>query len=109
MRLHVQHRNMKNQKGFAMVLLIVFVVVAALAVVGLVLYRQKLNSLTQNENVNQSAVPAQYQAQYQQSGQSVAPIQDANDLNSASASLDSTDTTQLDTQLNQLNSNASSF
>ncbi len=82
---------MKSQKGFIQVLLILGIV-AALAVAGFVLYTQKKNILT--------AVPAQT---------TVAPIQNANDLNSAAASLDSTDTTQLDTQLNQLNSSASTF
>lgn len=99
---------MKNQKGFMAVLLIL-VVVAILAVAGFALYTQKKSSLTQGGSYNPAAVPTQYQGQYQQSGQAVTPIKNANDLNSASTSLDSTDTTQLDTQLNQLNTSGSSF
>lgn len=100
--------KMKNQKGF-MTVLIIIVVVVALAVVGFALYTQKQSSLTQGGSYNPEAVPTQYQNQYKQSGQAVAQVKNANDLNSASTSLDSTDTTQLDTQLNQLNSSISSF
>lgn len=80
---------MKYQKGIIQIILIIGIV-AALAVIGYVLYSQRLNSL-----------PAQYQA--------VAPIQNSKDLSGATTSLDASDVTQIDTELNALNSASSGF
>lgn len=99
---------MKQQKGFIQILLIIGIV-AALGVIGYVFYTQSRNSLTNTSLYNPNAMPTQYQAQYNQSGQVVAPIQNGKDLNSASASLDSTDMTQIDTHLNALNSASAGF
>lgn len=99
---------MKYQKGIIQIVLIIGIV-AALAVIGYVLYSQKLNSLTNSNLYNPGSMPAQYQGEYKASGQAVAPIKDGSDLNSASASLNSTDITQLDAQLNALNSVSSGF
>lgn len=99
---------MQYQKGFIQIVLIAGIVVA-LAVIGYIFYSQKANSLTTSNLYNPSSMPAQYQGQYQQSGQAVAPIQNGSDLNSASASLDSTDTSQIDAQLNALNSASAGF
>lgn len=100
---------MKYQKGLVQYLLIIGIV-AALGIIGYVLYSQRLSSpLTRSNLYNPQAVPTQYQIQYQQSGQAVAPIKNTTDLNSASGSLDSTDVTQIDTQLNALNSASSGF
>lgn len=99
---------MKYQKGLIQIVLIIGIV-AALAVIGYVLYSQKLNSLTGGSLYNPSSIPAQYQGQYEASGQAVAPIQSSKDLSGASTSLDSTNMTQLDAQLNALNSASSGF
>lgn len=97
-----------NQKGVIQIVLIIGIV-AALAVIGYALYLKSKPSLSTTGVYNPSAVPSAYQTQYQQSGQAVAPINNASDLNSAAASLDSTDTTQMNTQLNALNSASSGF
>lgn len=87
---------MKYQKGLIQIVLIIGIF-AALAVIGYVLYSQRLNSLTGGSLYNPSSI------------QAVAPIQSSKDLSGASTSLDSTDVTQLDAQLNALNSASSGF
>lgn len=99
---------MENQKGFIQILLIIGIV-AALGVIGYVFYTQSRTSLTNTSLYNPNAVPTQYQAQYNQSGQAVAPIQNSKDLKGAAASLDSTDMTQIDAHLNALNSASAGF
>ena len=98
----------KNQKGVIQIILIIGIV-AALAVIGYALYLKNKPTLSTTGIYNPSAVPSAYQNQYTQSGQAVAPIQNSSDLNSAAASLNSTDTTQLDTQLKALDSASSGF
>ncbi len=92
-----------NEKGLIQVLIAVGIV-ALVAFIGYMVYVQNLN-----KQAAVSAVPSPYQAQYQQAGQTVGSIQNSADLNTASASLDSTNTTQLDTNLNALNSASSGF
>lgn len=101
-------RNQKYQKGIVQILLVIGIVVV-LGVIGYVLYSQKMNSLPKTSFYNPAAVPTQYQTTYQQSGQAVAPIKNGSDLSSANTSLNSTDMTQLDTQLNALNTASSGF
>lgn len=96
---------MKNQKGFIQILLIGGVIIA-LAVAGYWFYSQKLNLRT---GVNSLGGNPFLQTQNQPSVDQVAPVQNANDLNKVSASLDSQDTAQIDSQLNQLNSASSGF
>lgn len=84
-------------------------IVAAVGVIAYVLYSQKINSLPTTSVYNPQAVPTQYQTTYKQSGQSVTPINNNSDLNSASTSLDSTDMNQFDAEMNQLNSASSGF
>lgn len=87
---------LKNQKGFAQILLIVGIA-AVVAVIGyLVLSRKGISNIP-------------YVGNNQPQTETVAPIQSANDLNNASANLDSTDTTQIDAQLNQLDSASTGF
>lgn len=98
-----------NNKGFVQVALVAGIVIA-LGVIGYILYFQKTNSSLMNSNLyNPQAVPSAFQDQYQASGQEVTAIKNANDLDSASASLDATGTTEIDTQLNALNSASSGF
>lgn len=85
-------------------MILVVGIVALLTFIGYMLYTQ---SLVKQAAV--SAIPSPYQAQYQQAGQAVVPVNDAAGLSSASTTLDSTDTAQLDTQLNALNSASSGF
>lgn len=99
---------MKYQKGIVQILLIVGIV-AALGVIGYVIYNQRINSLVNSDLYNPNAVPTQYQSQYTQSGQAVAPIHDSKDLNSASGSLDNTDVSQIDVELKALNSASAGF
>ena len=81
-----------NQKGFAPILLIA--IIAVVAVTGYLLFVNKGNiAITPSNTVT---------TQNQQ-------IQNDNDLNAAANDLDNTDTGQIDTQLNQLNSEASAF
>jgi flagellar basal body-associated protein FliL len=89
----------KTQKGLIQTLILVAVVVLilALAAVGyLMLGRNR-----------QAGNPLQNFGTLNQPQNQVAPINSANDLNSASNSLDATDTTQIDTQLDQLDTEAS--
>ena len=101
---------MKNQKaslrsqGFVQILLIGGVILA-LAVLGYVFYFRKLGAKV-------SGLPSPntgYSLQQTQPSAQIAPVQNANDLNKVSASLDAQDTTQIDSQLNQLNSASSGF
>lgn len=82
-----------NQKGFAPILIIA--IIAVVAVVGYFLFVQRGNIATAPSSNTAST-------QYQK-------IQNDNDLNTASSDLDNIDTSQIDTQLNQLSSDTSSF
>lgn len=86
-----QKASLRSQ-GFVQILLIVGIV-AALGVIGYVLFSKKISIQTPNFNL----------------GSSVPPIQNASDLNKASASLDSASTAQMDTELNALNQASSGF
>lgn len=99
---------MKYQKGVIQILLIIGIV-AALGVIGYVLYTQRMNTLPQTSFYNPKEVPTQYQTTYQQSGEAVAPINSGSDLNSTTTSLDSTDMTQIDAELNALDTASSGF
>ena len=100
---------MKNQKGFIIVVLTVLVVVAALAVIGYGFYIKNKSFLMQTGSGSQTPVAVQNKDQNKQAVKTAAPIQNAGELDSVSTGLDSTDTTQLDTQLDLLNSGTSSF
>jgi len=96
---------MKNQKGFLQ-LIIILVVAAALVVMGYaVLNKNKLNKTP----VAQATVPPQYQAQYNEGRQEAPSVKTKSDLDVAAKSLDDTDTTEINTMLNQLNSASSGF
>lgn len=81
-----------NQKGFAPILIIA--IIAVVAVAGYFLFVQRKNIATTPSNTAST--------QYQK-------IQNNNDLNTVANDLDNTDTGQIDTQLNQLSSDSSSF
>ncbi len=95
----------KNQKGFAQVLLILGIV-AALAVIGFVLYKQNTMKLASQKP---TSVPEAYQTQYQESADSVAPVENTSDLTTVSTTIDTTDTTQMDADLDSLSTDLSSF
>lgn len=80
----------KNQKGSTAILILV-----AIAVVAVIAYFL----LTQKGKV--TTVPT--------TGQNYPAIQSNSDLNKAASNLDSTDTKEMDSQLNQLSSDSSSF
>ncbi len=79
----------KNQKGFAPVLIIAVIAVTVVAVYFL---------LTQNGKITTPADNSNYSA-----------IQSAGDLSNAASDLDNIDINQVDMELDQLNSDASSF
>lgn len=81
-----------NQKGLAPILLIA--TIAVIAVAGYFLFVKKGNIATTPSNTTGT--------QNQQ-------IQNDSELNAAASDLDNTDTGQVDTQLNQLSSEASAF
>ncbi len=89
---------MKNQKGFIQILLIGGVIVV-LAALGYIFYSQKMGVKVPNYSLQQT----------QPSEAQIAPVQNSSDLDKISASLDAQDTTQIDSQLNQLNSASSGF
>lgn len=81
-----------NQKGFAPILIVAIIAIVAIA--GYFLFVQRGNIATTPSNTAST--------QYQK-------IQNDSDLNTAASDLDNTDTSQIDTQLNQLSSDASTF
>lgn len=84
----------KNQKGFAPILTLV--VIAVVAIAGYLFFAgTTANTPSQQQN--------------QQANQNVPAIQNSSDLNTAANDLDNIDTGQIDTELNQLNSDASTF
>ena len=85
-----------NQKGFAAVLIII-AVVAVIAVAAVFLLTQK------------GGLSTFVGTGPQQTAQNVPAINNPSDLNAASSNLDNTDTTQLDKEMNQLNTDISSF
>lgn len=97
---------MKNQKGSILIFLAVGILIA-LGVIGYVLYGSKLGLTPKSNLYNPNSVPVQYQGSYNESGQSVEAINSSGDLDKASASLDATDTTQLDAELKALDSASS--
>lgn len=82
----------KNQKGLSSTLLII-AVVAVIAVVGII-FLKKQSNIGLNKPIPQT-------------GQS--SIQNSSDLNSASADLDNTNIDGLDSELNQVSSDASNL
>ncbi len=83
---------------------------AALAVIGYVVYFQKNGyGLSKNSFFNPADVPSEFQTTYQKSGRSISPVKNAGDLNNVSASLDSTDVSQIDAELKALNSASIGF
>ena len=92
---------MKNQKGLVQLILVI-AIVGILTFIGYMLY-------VQNQSPEVTAVPSAYQAQYTEAGNSVTPVENSSDLDSAAASLDAEDTAQIDAELNKLNSASSGF
>jgi predicted PurR-regulated permease PerM len=82
----------KKQKGLSLILLIT-AVIAVIVVAGIIFLKKQSNT-----ELNQ---------QIPQGSQS--SIQNSNDLNAASTDLDNTDIDSLDNELNQVNSDASTF
>ena len=95
-----------NQKGFIQIILIVLLALAIAGVGVFYFLQQKYDSAL---NPPSGSVASQYQQQYQQAVQGVSRINDNSGLNAAASSLDSTDPSQLNIQVNQVNSDASSF
>lgn len=76
-------------------------IVLLLGVIGyLVVFQPKTGNVARN---------TQTPIETSQPSATTAPIQNSDDLNTVSASLDSTDSTQLDAELNKLESETSSF
>ena len=88
-----------NEKGLIQILLVIGIL-AVLGVIGWVLLSPKKTG-----SVVQNYLPSPTVNQDQHS----APINNQSDLKNTSASLDSTDTTQMDAELNALDKDLSSF
>jgi flagellar basal body-associated protein FliL len=84
-----------NRKGFSSILIIILIVVV-LAVASYLAARK-------------GSAPSTFVPDNEPSVTQAAPMQTSKDLDSASAELDSADISGLDTQLNQLNADISSF
>lgn len=93
-----------NQKGIIQLLLVIGIVVA-LGVIGYAIFAKNQTKIS----LSKISVPTAYQMQYQQSANSVAPIQNSADLGKAANSLDAASTAEIDTHLNALNSASSGF
>ncbi|KKQ66969.1 MAG: hypothetical protein US86_C0002G0086 [Candidatus Daviesbacteria bacterium GW2011_GWA2_38_24] len=81
----------KNQKGFSLIFIIVFIAVVVVA--GYFLLAPKKGKYTATPSGNRSS----------------STIQSSSDLDTAANDLDNTDTSQVDTELNQLSSDTSAF
>ena len=89
-------RQTRNQKGFSPIF--------AIVIVGVVIVIIALFLTTQT-----GSLPIFEKAGNQQVGQNVPSIQSSNDLNKVASDLDNTDMSQFDKELNQLDSDISSF
>ena len=94
-----------NQQGLVQILLILGIV-AAVGVIGYVLFNQ---SKIKKESLKIVNVPEAYKSQYQESSDQVTQINDSGDLAKTSETLEVTDTTEIDSELSQLDSDLSSF
>lgn len=102
-------KKIKNQKGFISIIIpiAVLALVALIVISGYFLVRRisNKNLTTQiNQTIPTATMSSETQSSYNQGAKEVQAIQSSNDLSKTGADLDATDTTQLDTQLNQLNS-----
>lgn len=89
-------RQVRKQKGFSPIIAIIAVGVVVV-IIALFLSTQKGN------------LPTPERAGTQKTTQGVPAIQNTNGLNAAASALDNTDLNQLDKELNQLDSDASTF
>lgn len=87
-----------------------FKVVAALSLVAAVLVVSYLLAVKAKRDNNKTPTAnSQYQKQYDDGAKAVPTVESASSLDSASKSMDSTDTSQIDIQLKQLDSDSSTF
>lgn len=94
-----------GRQGFIQILLLALVLFIIAGVGGYYYFGNRENS---NVPLNTSITP-EFQADYKASAGSVPLIVKASDLKSASASLDATDLTQIDSELKLLSADSSSF
>jgi hypothetical protein len=97
-------KDIKNQKGIIQVLLVVGIV-AIVILIGYMIYLRNIGKQALSVLPSTSGTPTQNLTVQP----TPIPLQNSSDLNTASASLDSTDTSRIDTQLNQLNSATTGF
>lgn len=90
----------KNQKGIVPIIFIIAIVIA----LGVALVLQMQKNKTTVLETNSNAVPEEYRQLYQSAADDVAPIENSDDLSNASAELDNTSTSQMDAELNNLES-----
>ena len=89
---------MKNQKGFSSVIIIVIVVI--LIAIGVFMAVKRVTSLNTYNKGGQQVTQTQ---------PATSAIQNSSDLDAAAADLDKTDIDGMDTELNQIDADASTF
>ncbi len=94
---------MKKQKGLNPVIAIIGLVVIAIIIVAVFLSAQKTQQTTQVSSPSLTLTPTSTPTS------NVPAIQNPSDLNAATADLDKTDLNDIDKQLNQLDTDASTF
>lgn len=92
-----------NQKGFTA--LLVFGVMVAVVLLGYLIMAKKGLFQPKKEEVGYG----QYKMQYKEAYEGVPAINDKSDLDTASKSLDTTNTNQVDVEINQITSESSAF
>lgn len=90
---------MKNKKGFSQVIIIA--IVAILITIGVFMAVRKSTSLNTDNKGGQQVTQTQQPK--------VAAIQNSSDLDATAAELDNTNVDEVDTELNQMDADASTF
>lgn len=94
---------MKSNENGLIQLILVLGIVLLLGAIGWFVVNNK------KQQVDTLPVPSDYQTQYQQASDKVAPIEDKQDLDSASAEVDGVSTAEFDAELQKIDSDLNSF
>lgn len=94
-----------NQKGVIQIVLVVGILIA-IGVIGFVMYNQKQLKDLSSKVTN---VPDAYKSDYQQSSDEVTLINDSEDLTIVDTTLETSNTTEIETELKSLDSDLAAF
>ena len=94
-----------NQKGIVQIVLVVGILLA-IGVIGFVMYNQQQ---LKNESARTTSVPEAYKVDYQQSSNEVTAINSSEDLTSTTNTLETSNTTEIETELKSLDSDLAAF